>query len=219
MIDLDTFFKCRARGSCLFDALRTCQVDKVEFCGDVLLAGDWLVTLGSLSIGRLRHFDYLLLDSHGEDGVRARRLLVHERRAGHAVGDAFVEQLNALFASAHDFCLEAGHADRALFVLSDPDILCSLLASCFIDGAAMVQQVADVVTIQLEELDLDCEFAELRLFAAILDFSEDEVEDARHNTDLLRWQTDRAASAHSVRLAGASLAVGEDRRIVSIEAS
>ena len=69
MVDLDALFECVARGTGLFDALRSCQVDEVELGGDVLLTGDWLVTLGSLSICWLRHFDYLLFDSHGEDGV------------------------------------------------------------------------------------------------------------------------------------------------------
>ena len=219
MINLDALFECVACGAGLFDALRTCQVDEVELGGDVLLTSDWFVTLCSLSICRLRHLDYLLLDSHGEDGVRARRCLVHKRRASHAMCNAFVKQLNAFLASVDDFSLEAGHADRTFFVLSNPDIFCSLLPSGLIDGAAMVQQVANVVTIQLKELYLDREFAELRLFTAILDFAEDKVEDARHDTDLLRRQAYGAASAHCVRLARAGHAVGEDSRIIAIKAS
>ena len=69
MVDLDALFECVARGTGLFDALGSCQVDEVELGGDVLLTRDWLITLSGLSICRLRHFDYLLLDSHGEDGV------------------------------------------------------------------------------------------------------------------------------------------------------
>ena len=133
--------------------------------------------------------------------------------------NAFVKQLNTLLASAHNLSLEAGHADRTLFVLSDPDFFCSLLPSGLIDGAALVQQVANVVTVQFEELYLDREFAELRLFTAILDFGEDKVEDARHDTYLLRRQAYGAASAHSVRLARAGHAVSEDSCIIAIEAS
>lgn len=70
-----------------------------------------------------------------------------------------------------------------------------------------IKQISDVVTVEFEELHFDLEFTELGLFPSVLDFFEDEVEDARYDSDLLHRQTHSAPRTHGMRLATASLTV------------
>ena len=49
----------------------------------------------------------------------------------------------------------------------------------------MVEQVTDIVTIELQELDFDLKFAKFRLLSSILDLFEDEVKNAWHYAHLI----------------------------------
>ena len=77
----------------------------------------------------------------------------------------------------------------------------------------------DILTVELKELDLEFEDAELRLSLPVLQLSEDEVEDARNNPDLLGGEADSAPSAHRVRFAGACLPIGQDCGVEATEAA
>jgi len=68
----------------------------------------------------------------------------------------------------------------------------------------------NILTVELKELDLEFEDAELRLSLPVLQLSEDEVEDARNNPDLLGGEANSAPCAHRVRFAGACLSIGQD---------
>ena len=86
----------------------------------------------------------------------------------------------------NDLSFESGYADLAFLVLCDANILRLRFSALVVHDGTGVEQVTDVITIKLQELHLHSEFAELRLLAPVLNFIEDEVEDARHDSDLLR---------------------------------
>lgn len=105
---------------------------------------------------------------------------------------------------------ESCYADWSIFLLCNFDVLLSSLSSrfvniwCWING----QQVTNVVTVQLQELNFDVEFAKLGLSAPVFDLFEEKVEDARHDTNLLYWQAHRASRSHRMSLSRACLTIG-----------
>jgi len=75
-----------------------------------------------------------------------------------------------------------------------------------------------VFQIKFQELTLHRELRQFILPLSERQFLKDEVEHARHNTDVLLCQADSAARAHGVGLAGAGLPVRENGRVVAVEA-
>ena len=115
--------------------------------------------------------------------------------------------------------IEACDADRAFLVLRDADVFRRLLTGRLVDGRVRVKQVTNVVAVQLQKLDLDRELAKLGLLAPVLDFVENEVENARQYAYLIVRQADRAARSHRVRFARACLAIRQYGSIVAAEAA
>ncbi len=101
--------------------------------------------------------------------------------------DATIEQLQTLGFCMDILSLKSCNADGSIFLLCNFDVLLSSLPSRFVNICSWSngQQVTNVVTVQLQELNLDVELAELGLFTPVFDLFEDKVEDAWHDTDLL----------------------------------
>ena len=106
----------------------------------------------------------------------------------------------------HELSLEPRDADRAVLGLRDLQRL-GAVAGPRVEAAG-VQQVADVVSVELQELYFNIEFAELGLPPSILYLCEDEIKDPRHDTDLVERQADCAARTHGMGLTTTCLAIG-----------
>ena len=97
--------------------LRARQVDKVELGGerDELLFG--AAVFRSIIFRHLDALHATLLDEEGEDGVRTRRLGVHQRRAGGSKKGAVFEAGERLLRRRHRLVLHPGEDDAPLQVL------------------------------------------------------------------------------------------------------
>ena len=75
--------------------------------------------------------EHLLLDSHRENAMRARRLLIHECAGSSTSVGARIETVTHFFARFYGDLVETMHRDRAIFLLPNADIL--LLRDHFLD--------------------------------------------------------------------------------------
>ena len=146
-VDRDPLLHPLPLGLRALGALGPREVDKVELGGD-LLVGDLLAArLGRRARAgrrsRARRRQPAHVDVHREDGVRARRDLVHVGRMRHAQHAPLVQRRERLFGAHDALLLGALHRRAAVGVLADPQLLLA--------GRRRVEQVADLLVVDLEE--------------------------------------------------------------------
>ncbi|KAH9838116.1 hypothetical protein Tdes44962_MAKER08265, partial [Teratosphaeria destructans] len=143
-----------------------------------------------------------LLEGEGEDGVGARRGVVHLGGGGGAVHVAGLHEALDVLVAADLLVGEVLHVDAVLLALADLEV--GGLAA-----GAGGEEVLDVLVVDLEVGDVDVVGDAAVLLG--LDALEEAAAGAGDEAGLVE------GAHHGVGLAGAGLAVGEDAGVVAIE--
>lgn len=125
--------------------------------------------------------------------------------------------MHALELRRHNLALEAINADGSVFLLADLELL-RTLARVFVH-VAKVEEVVQLFAIEFEELDFYLELTTFVCALALIELRKNEIKNSRHNAHLFRSHAHDAPGAHGMRLARASLSIGENCRVVAFKAA
>lgn len=149
--------------------------------------------------------------------MRARRAIVHESASCASEVASLIEARSQLLSTVHLVLPEAIQTDVPVLLFSDLDLL---LLNEPVDHSArthglMIEEIVKLLVVDFEECAFD---DNVGLVLPLLDLLEDELDHPRYDAELFILDADGVATSHGEGFPAASLPIGQDGRIVALEA-